>query len=253
MLCKPTRKLKQLRRFMMLRLKVLRQYPLSRIAVLVFLLILVGVGAIPGYLTGRWSWASLPPVTTLPQLRSLHEKGLTLPGWQSNLYRDVQIGGHRWLVQQILRDRQVVAILLLLPQNGPKDKPQVEWMDINGFHRWQTDSDRILRFTINTTTVTNKQTAIAVEAQFFRGWNQQQTFAVLEWYAWPKGGSPVPIHWFWQDRIAQLSRHRVPWVAVSLLLPIEPLGDIEPSRPLATTLGQTIQTSLISSALSLQN
>lgn len=228
--------------------KLLKQCQLSRVAVLVFLLVLVGVGAIPGYLTGHWRWASLPPVVNLKQLRNLRQTGLELPGWQSRLHRDVEIGGHKWLVQEILRDSKMVAILLLLPQNGPKDQPQVEWMDIINFHRWQTDADRNVRFTVEVAATLEKQPT-TVEAEFFRGWDQQQTFAVLEWYAWPKGGSPVPSHWFWQDRLAQLSNRRVPWVAVCLHIPIEPRGDLERVRPLATSLGQTVQAALIAAAL----
>jgi len=37
----------------------------------------------------------------------------------------------------------------------------------------------------------------------------------------------------------------MPWVAISLWLPIEPLGDITPYQDLAKTLGEEIHTTLL--------
>ena len=84
-----------------------------------------------------------------------------------------------------------------------------------------------------------------VEARFFRAWTQRRTVAVLQWYAWSGGGNPAPSRWFFADQLAQLRRNRVPWVAVCLQIPIEPLGDIEASRPLAESLGKVVQTALM--------
>ena len=100
--------------------KLLRRYQLSKIMVLVFLLVLVGAVAIPGSGTGRWPWTNQPPVANLNQLKSLRQNGITIPGWQViRVQNNVQIGGHRWLVEEIKNDR-TIAILLLLPQNSPK-------------------------------------------------------------------------------------------------------------------------------------
>lgn len=228
--------------------KLLRRYQLSKIIVLVFLLVLVGVVAIPGYGTGRWPWTNPPPVANLKQLKILRENGLTLPGWETlRLQNNVLIGGHRWLVQEI-QNYQTIAVLLVFPQNGPKDKPQVEWLDIKGFHRWQTDSDRTLQFTVNLNPVPNPQTT-TVKARFFRSRTAQNTFAVLQWYAWQNGGSPATSRWFWEDSIARLSNSRVSWVAVCIIVPIEPDADIKIAEPILGYLGEIVQAKLMAETL----
>ena len=226
-----------------------KSYQLSKIAVLLFLLLLLTARAIPSYLTGKWPSMNPPPVATLRQLKIVRREGLTLPGWRSKIQQNVSIGSHKWLLQQIKDDRKI-AILLLLTQNGPKDQPQVEWTDINGFHRWKTDSYRLLNFTVESTKfLPDKPHKIAVDAQFFRGWTQKQTFAISQWYARPNGGNAIPSSWFWEDRKAQLFNRRVPWVAVCILIPIEPLGDIEKVRPLATSISESVQVALMKEAL----
>lgn len=226
--------------------KLLR-FQLSKVVLLGFLIVLMGIGAIPGYVTGYWPWAQPPRVTHIKQIKSLREKGLTLPNWQNLNHQVQQIGGHKWSIQELQGDAQTQVTLLLLPQSDHTDQPEVEWMDINGFKEWETDSERDLPFKVD---AKGQQAPANVEARFFRAWTQQQTFAVLQWYAWPKGGSPAPSRWFWADQIAQGQRHRMPWVAVSLLIPIEPLGDIETVRAVALSLGQTIQSTLMTGPLS---
>ena len=169
---------------------------------------------------------------------------MTIPGWQViRVQNNVQIGGHRWLVEEIKNDR-TIAILLLLPQNSPKNQPQVEWLDIDGFHRWQTDSHRTLRFTVKVAPI-HDQPRPNVETRFFRSWTPQQTFAVMQWYAWPNGGSPTTSRWFWEDSIARLSNRRASWVAVSIILPIQPQGDINKAQPLLESLGEIVQAQLM--------
>ncbi|MEG4031737.1 MULTISPECIES: cyanoexosortase B system-associated protein [unclassified Microcoleus] len=224
--------------------KLMQRYQLSKIMILVFLLVLVGAVAIPGYATGRWPWTNPPTLANLKQLRSVRQNGLKIPGWQViAVQNNVQIGAHRWLVQEIKKDK-TIAILLLLPQNYPKNQPQVEWLDIDGFHRWQTDSHRTLRFTVKLAPIPG-QTPPNVEARFFRSWTRQQTFAVVQWYAWPNGGSPTTSRWFWEDSIARLSNRRASWVAVSIILPIQPQGDIKIAQPLLESLGESVQAKLI--------
>jgi len=226
---------------------------LSRIAVVGFLLALVAFGALPGYWTGNWPWSKLPPVTNLKQIKAIRNQGLEIPGWQTLEQAIVSIGGNKWSFQRIQQDNQKPLLLLLLPQNGPKSQPQVEWADINGFFqtyartqtngKWQTDSYTKLLFTAETSTPT---TSVAqVKARLFRAWNGQQTFAMVQWYASPEGGYSVPSHWFWSDQFAQLHRKRVPWVAVCLQIPIKPLGNIEEYQPLAESLGKLIQSTLM--------
>ncbi|WP_333379010.1 cyanoexosortase B system-associated protein [Microcoleus sp. B4-D4] len=224
--------------------KLLQRYQLSKIVVLVFLLVLVGAVAIPGYATGKWPWTNPPILANLKQLKSLRQNGMTLPGWKAtSVEKNVVIGGHRWLVQEI-KNHQTIAILLLLPQNDPKNQPQVEWLDIDGFHRWQTDSHRTLRFKVKLATTPDKPPS-TIEARFFRSWTPQQTFAVVQWYAWPNGGSPATSRWFWEDSIARLSNRRASWVAVSIILPIEAQSEIKIVEPLLESLSQTVQAQLM--------
>lgn len=212
----------------------------------------------PGYFTGNWPWAQLPPVANIKQLNELRKTGLKLPGWKTLEQRTVRIGEHEWSFQAVARDDSKPLVALLLPQSDRKSLPQVEWVDINGVEKWKTDSYMRIHFAVETsplekrTLASNltKNIAASVEARFFRAWNQRQTFAVLQWYAWPDGGHPAPSRWFWADQLAQLHRDRVPWVAVCLQIPIEPLGDIEASRPLAQAIGKIVQTALMAGPLS---
>jgi len=243
---------------------------LPRVALLCFLLVLIVIGAVPGYLTGHWRWAQLPPVATLPQLTQLRNKGLELPGWKILEQRILKLGGHEWSIQSMEGNYPKPILLLLLPQITHKSQPQVEWMDLRGFEKWRTDSYSQLKFTSEssqgeklTTGAKNKSTA-QVEARFFRAYPPPellsarpqplspellQTFAVVQWYALPQGGSPNPSYWFWADQRAQLHQGRTPWVAVCLQIPIEPLGNIEKYRPLAESLSKMIQTALMASPL----
>ncbi|MEP0868630.1 cyanoexosortase B system-associated protein [Trichocoleus desertorum AS-A10] len=259
--------------------KSFQQMQLPKLALLLLLLLLLGIGAAPSYLTGHWRWAHPPKDAAFKQLRNLENTELNLPGWKTRKRQTVPIGGHEWLAQEIEAESLVLsppqslnstasrlsapeparAVLLLTAPRSEKNQPEVEWMDINGFQRWTTDSARLSRFTVdveNSAAVklgsdskTSAKSPIPVKARFLRGWNQQQTFAVLQWYAWPAGGSPAPSDWFWADRAAQLRNARQPWVAVCLLIPIEPLGEIDTVWPMAESLAQTVQAALIKGPL----
>lgn len=225
--------------------------------VLLFLVVLIGLGALPGYLKGgNWSWQQPLSVATLKQLRSIRQTGIEVPGWRSATSKRVTIGGHQWSLQEIApqaadpTSTDPKVMLLLLPQNSNKSQPQVEWTDISSAQRWQQDSEQRLKFTaVVPSSGSRLATQAKVEANFFRGWNQRQTYAVVQWYAWTSGGHSAPSQWYWADRVTQLRRTRLPWVAVAILIPIEPLGDIETARPVAETLGRSVQTTLMQKAL----
>jgi cyanoexosortase B-associated protein len=233
--------------------KSMRSRNFPRLVVLGFLLILVGVGAVPGYWSGNWPWAERPPVANIKQINALRQTGLKFPGWQTLKQKTVKIGPHDWSIQVIKQDNSKPVVVLLHPQSDRESVPEVEWVDINGFEKWKTDSYTKLRFAVETSSLKKpalaskptKKTAAEVEARLFRAWNQRQTLAVVQWYAWPEGGHPAPSRWFWLDQLAQLRRSRVPWVAVCLQIPMEPLGDLEASRPSAQSLGKMVQTALM--------
>jgi cyanoexosortase B-associated protein len=238
---------------MMTMSKTLHKTSLAKLVVPIFLLVLVAVGAVPHYLGFGQSWVEPPPVETLSQLRDLRETGLELPEWtmKRSPYQ-AQLGAGEWTIQDIEAQqlqhpdgKSARAVLMLLPQKHHDHQPQVEWTDINGFQSWQTDSYRRLKFAAS---APSDRTA-KVNARFFRAWGDRQTYAVVQWYAWPEGGHSDLGHWFWSDRKARLSGDRMPWVAVSLLILTEPLGDIEAVRPLAESLAQTVQAELMAGAL----
>jgi cyanoexosortase B-associated protein len=247
--------------------KSFQQFQLPRAAVVLLLLIVLAIGAVPSYFSGHWSWAHPPKISAYKQLRSLPKTGLAVPGWQTLEREVIPIGGHKWVVQTLRQQSSPAsstptspqAILLLLPQASESNQPEVEWMDINGLQRWQTDSVQQIKFsTVQENSASSTppaevqnqvQSPVTVTARFLRGWKLEQTYAALQWYAWPQGGSFAPSHWFWADRLAQWQRARQPWVAVCILIPIEPLGDIASVEPLATALGQAVQTALLNGPL----
>ncbi len=216
--------------------------PFAKLVLVLLLLVLVGLGALPSYRSGQWHWMAPPKLTALAELRTIRQTGLTLPGWQTLEQAPVPIGEHKWSRQIIKGRDNTLVTLLLFTQNGPKDQPQVEWLDINGTQNWKTDSQQAIAFTV-------ANPPAAVTAHWFRGWTKQQTYAVLQWYAWPGSGHHAPYHWFVADRLAQWHGQRMPWVAVSILLPIEPLDDIANYRSEVEALGQTVQTALMAGAL----
>lgn len=228
-----------------------------------FILAIAVVQVLPHYIGGDWPWNNPPGLVAVNQLKTLQSKGLTLPGWRSIDQQVLRIGGRNWSIQAITPEAvspdeagsQPPLTLMLQPQVWHKDQPQVEWMDINGVQRWTADSQRHLNFTATVPpseagSNSSQNGSDQVSARFLRGWTPQQTYAVVQWYAWPGGGSSSPSRWFWVDQFSQWRHHqRASWVAVSLLLPIKPLGDIEQSREFATAMAQDIQIALRQDAL----
>lgn len=220
----------------------------SKIIIIILMMVLLIGAALPGYINKKWPWMDMPQLQTLPQLQTVRKEGLTIPGWQTVKIESIGAGNKQWLKQEVKREDQK-AIVLLFPQNYYKDQPQLEWMDINGFLGWKTDNLSFDRFSVKSTS--GEISPVEVEVQFFRAWNSTQTWAVAQWYAWPDGGDPSPSRWFWADRAAQLSRNRAPWVGVSLLIPIKPLDNIKDVWPVAASLGESIQASLMAEALAM--
>lgn len=221
-------------------------------SILVALLaILVAVSALPSYFSGSWPWSEPLQVPQLNQIKAINQTGLPIPGWQMNVHQEVNISGHSWSLaeyenagtQALPPAEQLPRLVLLLrAQSWHSNQPEVEWVDLRGSQEWQVDNQRNLKFTVPGSDGKPTQ----VTAQYLRAINEQSTFAVMQWYAWPQGGHPAPSHWFWADQRRQWQRRqRQPWIAVSLLLPIEPVGDIRPYEEAAIAVGQTVQTALI--------
>lgn len=229
--------------------KFLKERQFSQVVALLLLLLLLVIGAIPGYLTAHWDWQELPRITNLKELQNLPKKGLLLPDWKTLEQRQQQIGERKWSYQLIQKQSdQTKAILLLLPQTGSKEQPVVEWTEINSFWQWQIAQYRSADFTVKPQTA-GSNTETKIEARFFRASTGQQTFAVLQWYAWSNGGHSSPLRWFVVDQLAQWQKKRAPWVAVSILIPMEPLGQVETNWNQAKSIGQTVQTALMTNLL----
>lgn len=228
--------------------KSLQQFrSLPNLFLVLFLLLLIAWGAVPSYLKKSWAWENPPIVPHLKELKELRKSGLTIDGWQTSSQEMREVSGHKWSYQNLQNSQNNQAVLLLLPQVGIKEQPQVEWVDIKGFWRWKTDKHRSVQFNVGSKN--NPSQSIAIKANYFQAWNPKQTYAVLQWYAFPNGGNPEPNNWFWADQIAQWQGHRVPWVAVNIQIPIEPLGDIQKVWPLAESLGKSVQLGLMAGAL----
>ncbi|MBF2065581.1 MAG: cyanoexosortase B system-associated protein [Calothrix sp. C42_A2020_038] len=230
--------------------KLVKERQYSQLMALLLLIALLVIGAIPGYLTGKWQWKQPPPVPTLKQLREIRHQGLSLPGWQTTEQAERQIGERKWSVQTIQKEgTNTKAVLLLLPQNGPMDQPQVEWTEVNSFWQWETAQERQVEFTVKRPPSSKIKTEVKVKARFLRGSTKQQTFSVLQWYAWSNGGDPSQFKWFLADQSAQWHKQRAAWVAVSIQIPMEPLGQIDKTWEQAKSLGQALQTRLMEGIL----
>ncbi len=230
--------------------RFLKQQNWYQAVVLMLLLLLLFVGAVPGYITGKWQWKQPPPVTNLNQLQRIHKAGLSLPGWQIIEQSQQAIGEHKWSWQRMKKQgTSKEAMLLLFPQNGPRDEPEIEWTDVNNWGNWDVAQDSLREFTVKNPSKEDVNATIKIAANFFRAARKEQTFAVLQWYAMPNSGSTIPFNWFVADQLAQLQQRRIYWVAVTILLPIEPLGQVETSWNEVQSLGETVQKALITEVL----
>lgn len=225
---------------------------LNKIIALLLLTLLLAIAALPGYITGKWQWKQPPAIAHLAKLRDIRKVGLTLPEWESIQQSEQLIGERKWSVQEIKKaDANIRAILLVIPQNGPADQPQVEWTDIDTWGKikwgkWDIAQERNLEFSVKPPNPGNTNSQIKVEARYFRAVTQQGTFAVIQWYSLPDGGHTSPMRWFIADQLAQWQKKRVPWVGVAILLQIEPLGNIEDNRLTVQSLAEKVQTALLS-------
>ncbi|MDJ1184392.1 cyanoexosortase B system-associated protein [Roseofilum casamattae] len=222
------------------------------LALLGFLLILLLFKGIPGYFSWSWPWMSAPKVSAIKPLKEIRNEGLALPGWEITEQQVIPLGGNKWSYQQLRGDWEKPIIIFLLSQNSSTNQPRVEWVDFNGFQhqffdRWKTDSYRNKTWQVRNPD--DPSQTLTVRSRFLRGWNSAQTYAIVQWYAWPTGGSAAPVDWFIADRKAQIAGDRAPWMAVSIMIPIEPLGDIEAeAEDIAGSLVALVQTTLMETA-----
>ncbi|MEM6714365.1 MAG: cyanoexosortase B system-associated protein [Cyanobacteria bacterium P01_F01_bin.56] len=225
--------------------------PLVQWGLIVGLAALVAIAALPSYFSGQWPWNNKLPVPHIAQVRELLTEPLALPGWESTYHQEVSIGRNRWTIAEYrsaVTENESAATfgLLLRPQRSGDQQPEVEWVDLRGAQGWQVDDSHTVRWTVAPEAAADAP--IQITTQYLRGIDERNTFAVMQWYAWPSGGHFAPGKWFWADQAQQWQqRQRLPWVAVSILLPIEPVGDIRAHREAIIEVAQAVQQGLISS------
>ncbi len=221
-----------------------RSIPIGQLVILGVMLAIFLMGAAPGYLKGSWAWQSAPPVAALKQMQQIPRLGLNLPGWETANQEQVQIAGQTWSAQTIVATADspqtngikpgTELLVLVHPQLDPNDKPKVEWTNLQGHFRWTEDQ-------ISRLNLTPPQSKTPIKARLLRGWSQASTYGLLEWYALPDSGTPNPGDWFWRDRRAQLQGDRTPWMAVMLMQPMEPLGEVEEVSESLTAVAAQVQ------------
>lgn len=214
-----------------------RQRPWGQTFILIMLAVMLVASALPGYLAGRWSWSDVPAIANRHHLNRLQNSGLVVANFQTRERATIPINGKKWSVQLLQEGGRNPIVLMLLPQAYYLDQPMTEWSDIRGFEKWKTDGESTLTFSSQGLDGNN------IKAKLFKAWNTD-TFAVVQWYAWRGGGSAYPSDWFWRDQTFQKQKQRLPWVAVSLKVPIEPLSDFTSYRPRLLELAQAVQYSL---------
>jgi cyanoexosortase B-associated protein len=204
--------------------------------ILIALILMLVTSAVPQAIGQRWSWRKPPEVAQLRELRTLRKQGIAIGNWQTAEGKEIQLGDRNWY-WQTLKQKKTTAAVLFMPQTDSKQQPQVEWTDIQGIQRWQSDSEQTLKIQAEAL----KQ---PFETRFFRALTPDRTFAVVQWYAQSNGGSPSPAQWYFNDRQAQWQRQRIPWVAVNVQLPMEPRDDLKKYEAQATQLAAAVQLSL---------
>lgn len=208
----------------------------SKLIILIALILMLVTSAVPQAIGQRWSWRKPPEVAQLRELRTLRRQGIAIGNWQTAEGKEIQLGDRNWYWQTLKQDKTTAAVLFM-PQTDSKQQPQVEWTDIQGIQRWQSDSEQTLKIQAEAL----KQ---PFETRFFRALTPDRTFAVVQWYAQSNGGSPSPAQWYFNDRQAQWQRQRIPWVAVNVQLPMEPRDDLKKYEAQATQLAAAVQLSL---------
>ena len=223
---------------------------LVKVGLVMLLSFLAIVTVVPTASHGQWPWmpASQPPL--VEPFRQL-QQGLPLPGWTILRQRELSLNQQTWFLFEYARPVLLLGdasapqsgatlIVFMRPQRLPNEQPGVEWLDINSARNLSASSD--LSVVITTT---GKAYPGNATAQLVRTHNQKQTFAALQWYAWPQGGHPNPGIWFWQNQWSQFKhRNPTPWIAVAAFMVMDPLVDLADYRPLAVEVGTTLQRQL---------
>lgn len=287
-----------------------RKISSSYLWLIITLILLTIVGVFPGYLRGgNWQWSQENQPSNMRLIGRLRSEPILLENWQILERHGIRLSGKTWYWQRMEQNGKQVS-LLIQPQPYYKDKPSVEWIDLQGLNvqgsfclqtisetlslspaeleiestsetiaelisqkdvsrdtlntilnslppscsrafsirnidnqeviiplvdtqDWSTDSQSTITFETNNNT--------KVTALFERGWNQNNTVAMVNWYAWKDGGHYKPSRWFLRDLQSQIKGDRTGWVAINLRLYINPLEEIKPRQEELKSLAQKVQ------------
>lgn len=221
--------------------KVKKKLPGNYLLLLGLLLLLILGGILPNLISGHWSWLEQPRIGNIQKMRSLQASGIELSDLKTINQQQGDIGEGKWSVQVVESPEGKRITVLLKPQIYYKNQPGLEWSDISSISRW--NQGETTELSIPT------QSGGKATARFYRAWTQN-TFAVVQWYAWLGGGHYDPSVWYWLDQWAQLKRQRVPWIAVSLVIPLDPMKELQTLTPFALNLAGEVQSYLEQSVLS---
>ncbi|MDJ0509098.1 MAG: cyanoexosortase B system-associated protein [Crocosphaera sp.] len=210
---------------------------ISQIIVLALLTLAIIFVAIPGYFSTKWSWSDLPRVPEVSQMKQVPKTQLNFENWTTITQKEVPLNNYPWSFQVVEKPGQDPIVIALKAQKYYQDSPEVEWADLQGLEKWKTDNHQTLKFPSST----NPKNL--VKAHWFKAWNKK-TYGILQWYAWPGGGNYRNSRWFLADQKAQLSQKRIPWVAVSLKIPMSPLGELKDVESIAESLATEVQKTL---------
>ena len=221
--------------------KVKKKLPGNYLLLLYLLLFLILGGILPNLISGHWSWVDQPRIGNIQKMRTLQESGINFSNLKTIDQQQGQIGEGAWSIQVVESPDDKKITVLLRPQLYYKNQPGVEWSDISSISRW--NQGETTELSIPT------QSGGKATARFYRAWTKS-TFAVVQWYAWLGGGHYDPSVWYWLDQWAQLKRQRVPWIAVSLLIPLDPTKELQTLTPFALNLAGEVQSYLEQNVLS---
>lgn len=208
---------------------------------LCLLLFLVLGGVLPNLISGHWSWVDQPRIGNIQKMQILQKSGIKFSDLKTIDQQQGEIGEGKWSVQAVESPDGRRTAVLLKPQIYYKNQPGVEWSNISAISRW--NQGETTELSIPT------QSGRKAKARFYRAWTQS-TFAVVQWYAWLGGGHYDPSVWYWLDQWAQLKRQRVPWIAVCLLIPLDPTKELQTLTPFALHLAGEVQSYLEQNILS---
>ena len=221
--------------------KIKKKLPGNYLLLLCLLLILILGGILPNLISGQWSWLDQPRIGNIQKMLALQESGINFSDLKTTDRSQAEIAERKWSVQVVESPEGKRITVLLKPQVYYKSQPGVEWSDISSISRW--NQGETTELSIPT------QSGGKVTARFYQAWTQS-TFVVVQWYAWLCGGHYDPSVWYWLDQWAQLKRQRVPWIAVSLLIPLDPTKELQTLTPFALNLAGEVQSYLEQNVLS---